>query len=92
MIEKVKKKYAIFIIWVSITDFPEPSLVLASMLYHFEPDNDFAITGLEPGDLRLLFELIIMSNLMNTFSSEITQGIISIEIKIILLINNDLQW
>jgi hypothetical protein len=41
--EKVKKKYAICIICVSLTHFPEPSSVLASMFYHFEPDNDFAI-------------------------------------------------
>jgi hypothetical protein len=25
------------------TYFPEPSSVLASMFFHFEPDNDFAI-------------------------------------------------
>jgi hypothetical protein len=25
-----------------ITDFPEPSLVLASMFYHFKPNNDYA--------------------------------------------------
>jgi hypothetical protein len=40
MFEKVKKKY---VICISLTDFPEPPSVLASMLYHFEPDNDFAI-------------------------------------------------
>jgi hypothetical protein len=39
MFEKVKKKYAICIIYVSLTDFPEPSSVLASS----EPDNDVAI-------------------------------------------------
>jgi hypothetical protein len=43
MIEKVKKKDAICIICISLTDFPEPSSALASVLYHFEPDNDFAI-------------------------------------------------
>jgi hypothetical protein len=43
MFEKVKKKYAICIICVSLTDFPEPPSVLTSMFYHFEPDNDFAI-------------------------------------------------
>jgi hypothetical protein len=40
MFEKVKKMYAICIICVSLADFPEPSLFLASMFYHFEPDND----------------------------------------------------
>jgi hypothetical protein len=28
---------------VSLTDVPESSSVLASMFYHFEPDNDFVI-------------------------------------------------
>jgi hypothetical protein len=32
------------IICVTLTDFPEPSSVLlASMFFHFEPDNDFSI-------------------------------------------------
>jgi hypothetical protein len=43
MFEKVKKKYAICIIWVLVTDFPGPSSILASMFFHFEHDNDFAI-------------------------------------------------
>jgi hypothetical protein len=41
--EKVKKKYAICIIWVSLTDFPEPPSISASVFYHFEPNNDFSI-------------------------------------------------
>jgi hypothetical protein len=32
----------------SLTDFPETPLALASMLYHFEPDNDFAIKCVSP--------------------------------------------
>jgi hypothetical protein len=44
MFENVEKNYAICIICVSLTDkFPGPSLVLASMFHHFEPNNDFAI-------------------------------------------------
>jgi hypothetical protein len=31
------------IIIIMNTYFPEPSSVLASMFFHFEPDNDFAI-------------------------------------------------
>jgi hypothetical protein len=46
MFEKAKKKYVIFIIYISLTDFPEPPSVLASMFYHFEPDNDFAIKSI----------------------------------------------
>jgi hypothetical protein len=38
--EKVKKKYAICIISVSLTDLQEPSSVSASMVYHFKPNND----------------------------------------------------
>jgi hypothetical protein len=33
MFQKVKKMYAIYIIYVSLTDFPEPPLVLVSMFY-----------------------------------------------------------
>jgi hypothetical protein len=43
MFEKAKKEYAICIICISLTGFPELPSVLASMFYHFEPDNDFAI-------------------------------------------------
>jgi hypothetical protein len=43
MFEKVKKKYDICIICVSLTDFREPPSVLASMFYNFELDKDFAI-------------------------------------------------
>jgi hypothetical protein len=44
MFEKVKYTiYSMCIICVSLTDFPEPPSVLASMFYHLEPDNDFAI-------------------------------------------------
>jgi beta-galactosidase beta subunit len=43
MFKKVKKKYAMCIICVLFTDFPESLSVLTSMFYHFEPDNDFAI-------------------------------------------------
>jgi hypothetical protein len=50
MFEKSKKKYAICIIYVSSTDFPEPPLVLASMVYHFEFDNDFAIRCISISD------------------------------------------
>jgi hypothetical protein len=37
---------ASFVMLLSImnTYFPEPSLVLASMFFHFEPDNDFTVT------------------------------------------------
>jgi hypothetical protein len=37
MFQKAKKKYVICLICVSLTDFPEPSSVLPSMFYHFEP-------------------------------------------------------
>jgi hypothetical protein len=43
MVEKVKEKYSICILCVSLTNFPEPLSVLAFMFYHFEPDNDYAI-------------------------------------------------
>jgi hypothetical protein len=43
MFEKFKKNYAICLICVSLTDFPEPHYFLASMFYYFEPDKDFAI-------------------------------------------------
>jgi hypothetical protein len=32
------QEHAICLICVSLTYFPEPSFVLASMFYHFEPD------------------------------------------------------
>jgi hypothetical protein len=38
-----KVKYAICIICVSLTNFPEPPTVLASIFYHFKLDSDFAI-------------------------------------------------
>jgi hypothetical protein len=44
------------IIIIMNTYFPEPSLVLASMFYHFEPDNDFAIRG----DMRDVKEPIVL--------------------------------
>jgi hypothetical protein len=47
------KKYAIWIIYVSLTDFPEPPWVLASMFYHVEPDNDFAIRCRHTGPLKI---------------------------------------
>jgi hypothetical protein len=42
MFDKVEKKYVMCIMCVSLTDFPEPPSDLASMFYHFEPNNDFA--------------------------------------------------
>jgi hypothetical protein len=49
--EKVKKKYAICIICISLKEIPEPQ-GLASTFYHFEPDNNFAVrcmSGVDPG-------------------------------------------
>jgi hypothetical protein len=40
MFKKVEKKNAICIICISLTDFPEPPEGLASMFYHFQPDNN----------------------------------------------------
>jgi hypothetical protein len=42
---KTSSKSMSCIICVSLTDFPEPSSVSASMFLHFEPDNDFAIAN-----------------------------------------------
>jgi hypothetical protein len=56
MFEKVKKKYAICIIFVSLTDFPELPLFLASMFYYFEPDNDYAIRCMSKG-LKVVWDI-----------------------------------
>jgi hypothetical protein len=55
MFEK-KKKYVICIIWVSLTDFPEHPSVLASMFYHVEPDNDFAIRCIQKYEKKSVLE------------------------------------
>jgi hypothetical protein len=42
MFKKVEKSMPYAYVY-SLINFPEPSSVSASMFYHFEPDNDFAI-------------------------------------------------
>jgi hypothetical protein len=38
---KIRENVYHILICVSLTDFPEPPSVLASMFYHFAPDSDF---------------------------------------------------
>jgi hypothetical protein len=49
----------ICIICVSLTDFPEPPSVLASMFYHFKPDNDFAIRCIQKKRATVFGQAII---------------------------------